>query len=127
VSIVQEESLRERKKTCGRQLMIESHGALIAANGLRSLKVRDVARGADCSIGSVYNEFGDSTPDPDRKSRDGSALTARLVAVPAEGDPSPAPRIGRGLPDVRGEHANLLPRCSKHRMEDDGPFPEDSC
>ena len=39
--------------------MIEIARGLIAANGLRSLKVRDVAEAADCSIGSVYNEFGD--------------------------------------------------------------------
>ena len=39
--------------------MIETARGLISANGLRSLKVRDVAEAADCSIGSVYNEFGD--------------------------------------------------------------------
>ena len=39
--------------------MIEIARGSIAANGLRSLKVRDVAEAADCSIGSVYNEFGD--------------------------------------------------------------------
>ena len=56
---VQEESLRERKKSKRRLLMLETARAIIAAKGLRSLKVRDVAEAADCSIGSVYNEFGD--------------------------------------------------------------------
>jgi len=44
--------------------MIEIARGLIAANGLRSLKVRfflDVAEAADCSIGSVYNDLETST------------------------------------------------------------------
>ena len=56
MSNAQEESLRDRKKTLRRHLMLEIARGLIAANGLRSLKVRDVAEAADCSIGSVYNE-----------------------------------------------------------------------
>jgi AcrR family transcriptional regulator len=56
---VQEESLREQKKGRRRLLILEIARGLIAAKGLRSLKVRDVAEAADCSIGSVYNEFGD--------------------------------------------------------------------
>src|SRR4051794_3024599 len=47
LSMVQEESLRDRKKTLRRHLMIEIARGLIAANGLRSLKVRDVAEAAD--------------------------------------------------------------------------------
>src|SRR5258707_381817 len=56
---VQEESLREQKKGKRRLLMLEIARGIIAAKGLRALKVRDVAEAADCSIGSVYNEFGD--------------------------------------------------------------------
>jgi AcrR family transcriptional regulator len=59
MNIVQEESLRDRKKSRRRLPLIEIARGLIATKGLRSLKVRDVAEAADCSIGSVYNEFGD--------------------------------------------------------------------
>src|SRR5271169_6116936 len=56
---VQEESLREQKKDKRRTLMLEIARGIISSKGLRSLKVRDVADAANCSIGSVYNEFGD--------------------------------------------------------------------
>src|SRR5437762_7140703 len=92
VSIAQEESLRDRKRTLRRHLMIEISRGLIAANGLKSLKVRDVAEATDCSIGSVYNEFGDFDGLILTVNRETvQALTARLAAVPAE-DPV---QIGR--------------------------------
>jgi len=56
---VQVESLRELKKGKRRSLMLQIARHIISAKGLRELKVRDVAEAADCSIGSVYNEFGD--------------------------------------------------------------------
>jgi AcrR family transcriptional regulator len=126
VSIAQEESLRERKKKLRRDLMIETARRLIAANGLRSLKVRDVAEAADCSIGSVYNQFGDFDGLILTVNRETvRALTARLAAVPAE-DPV---RQLHGLAETylafAADHANLLRSLFEHRMEDDRPFPED--
>src|SRR5271154_3143467 len=59
MNIVQEESLRDRKKDKRRHTLIEVARREIEANGLRSLKIRAIARAADCSIGSIYNEFGD--------------------------------------------------------------------
>src|SRR4029078_4402060 len=85
VSNAQEESLRERKKTLRRHLMIETARSFISDNGLRSWKVRDVAEAADCSIGSVYNEFGDFDGLILTVNRETVlALTARLVALAAE-------------------------------------------
>jgi len=106
--------------------MIEIARGLIAANGLRSLKVRDVAEAADCSIGSVYNEFGDFDGLILTVNRETvRALTARLVAVPAE-DPV---RQLHGLAETylafAADHANLLRSLFEHRMENDRPFPED--
>ena len=106
--------------------MIEIARGLIAANGLRSLKVRDVAEAADCSIGSVYNEFGDFDGLILTVNRETvRALTARLVAVPAE-DPV---RQLHGLAETylafAADHANLLRSLFEHRMEGDRPFPED--
>ena len=123
---VQEESLRERKKSKRRLLMIEIARRIISSKGLRLLKVRDVAEAANCSIGSVYNEFGDF---------DGliltvncetvQALTAELAAV-ADDDPI---RQLHGLAatylEFFSRHANLLRSLYEHRMVDDRPFPED--
>jgi len=106
--------------------MLETARAIIAAKGLRSLKVRDVAEAADCSIGSVYNEFGDFdglilTVNRETVQR----LSARLAAVPAD-DPV---RQLHGLAETYlayfTEHANLLRSLYEHRMEEDRPFPED--
>jgi len=126
MSSAQEESLRDRKKTLRRHLLIEIARGLIAANGLRSLKVRDVAEAADCSIGSVYNEFGDFDGLILSVNRETvQSLTARLVAVP----PADPVRQLHGLAETyltfAAEHANLLRSLFEHRMEDDRPFPED--
>ena len=106
--------------------MLDTARAIIAAKGLRSLKVRDVAEAADCSIGSVYNEFGDFDGLILTVNRETvQALTARLAAVPSI-DPI---RQLHGLAETYlaffSEHANLLRSLYEHRMEDDRPFPED--
>ena len=126
MNIVQEESLRDRKTSRRRALLIEIARGLIATKGLRSLKVRDVAEAADCSIGSVYNEFGDFDGLILTVNRETvQALTARLVAVPRS-DPL---RQLRGLAETylafASERANLLRSLFEHRMENDRPFPED--
>src|SRR5882724_4903735 len=126
VSIAQEESLRERKKTLRRHLMIELARGLIAANGLRSLKVRDVAEAADCSIGSVYNEFGDFDGLILTVNRETvQALTAQLVAVPADDPIRQLHGFAATYLDFATEHANLLRSLFEHRMEENRPFPED--
>src|ERR1700709_1754517 len=85
MNIVQEESLREQKKNKRRALMLQIARDIISAKGLRELKVRDVAGAADCSIGSVYNEFGDFDGLILTVNREiVQALTARLVAVPPD-------------------------------------------
>ncbi|MCC8946856.1 MULTISPECIES: TetR/AcrR family transcriptional regulator [Bradyrhizobium] len=126
MNIVQEESRRDRKKLQRRALLIEIARRSIATKGLRSLKVRDVAEAAGCSIGSVYNEFGDFDGLILTVNRETvHALTTRLKAVPAD-DPL---RQLHGLADAylgfATEHANLLRSLFEHRMEDDRPFPED--
>jgi AcrR family transcriptional regulator len=123
---VQEESFREQKKLRRRALMVATARDIIAAKGLRSLKVRDVAEAADCAIGSVYNEFGDFDGLILTVNRETvQALTVRLKAVPAE-DPV---RQLHGLAAVylafATAHANLLRSLFEHRMEEDRPFPED--
>ena len=123
---VQEDSLRERKKLQRRVLLLEIGRRLISTKGLRSLKVRDVAEAAGCSIGSVYNEFGDFDGLILTVNRETvQALTKRLTAVPT-GNPI---RQLHGLADTylafATEHPNLLRALFEHRMENDRPFPED--
>lgn len=106
--------------------MIETARGLIASNGLRSLKVRDVAEAADCSIGSVYNEFGDFDGLILTVNRETvGALTARLAAVPAEDPVRQLQGLAETYLSFAADHANLLRSLFEHRMEDDRPFPED--
>jgi AcrR family transcriptional regulator len=123
---VQEESLRGQKKSKRRVLMLGIARGIIASKGLRLLKVRDVAEAADCSIGSVYNEFGDFDGLILAVNRETvEELSAHLGSVPAD-DPI---RQLRGLAatylEFFSQHANLLRSLYEHRMEDDRPFPED--
>ena len=123
---VQEESLRDQKKGRRRLLLLEIARDLIASKGLRSLKVRDVAEAADCSIGSVYNEFGDFDGLILTVNRETvQALSARLVAVAAEDPIRQLHRLAATYLDFATEHANLLRSLFEHRMEEDRPFPED--
>jgi AcrR family transcriptional regulator len=123
---VQEESLREQKKSRRRTLMIEIARGLIAANGLRSLKVRDVAEAADCSIGSVYNEFGDFDGLILTVNRETvQALSAKLGAVPADDPMRQLHGLAATYLDFATQHSNLLRSLFEHRMENDRPFPED--
>ncbi|MBV9564802.1 MAG: TetR/AcrR family transcriptional regulator [Bradyrhizobium sp.] len=123
---VQEESLRAGKKNRRRLLMLETARGIIAAKGLRSLKVRDVAEAADCSIGSVYNEFGDFDGLILTVNRETvQALSRRLVAVPGDDPIRQLHGFAETYLDFAVANANLLRSLFEHRMEDDRPFPED--
>jgi len=123
---VQEESLRDQKKNRRRHQILEIARSIIAAKGLRSLKVRDVAEAAGCSIGSVYNEFGDFDGVILTVNRETvQALTARLRGVPAEDPVRQLYGLAETYLDFFAEHANLLRSLFEHRMEDDRPYPDD--
>ena len=126
MNIVQEDSLRDQKKLRRRVLMLDIARDMIAAKGLRSLKVRDVADAASCSIGSVYNEFGDFDGLILTVNRQTvQALTTRLVAVPADDPIRQLHGLAATYLEFATAHANLLRSLFEHRMEDDRPFPED--
>src|SRR5215469_1119066 len=123
---VQEESLREQKKSKRRALTLEIARDIISSKGLRLLKVRDVAEAADCSIGSIYNEFGDFDGLILAVNRETvQALTARLTAVPADDPIRQLHGLAATYLEFFSQHANLLRSLYEHRMEDDRPFPED--
>ncbi len=107
-------------------MILEIARTLIASKGLRSLKVRDIAEAADCSIGSVYNEFGDFDGVILTVNRETvQALTARLVAVPKDDPVRQLHGLAATYLEFAAEHANLLRSLFEHRMEEDRPFPED--
>ncbi len=106
--------------------MIEVARALIAAHGLRSLKVRDVAAAAECSIGTVYNEFVDLDELVLAVNRDTMrALEAAMAAIPSENPMQQLHGFAQGYLSFASEHPNLLRSLYEHRMEGDRPFPED--
>ena len=106
--------------------MLETARGIIAAKGLRSLRVRDVAEAADCSIGSVYNEFGDFDGLILTVNRETvQALSRRLVAVPGDDPIRQLHGFAETYLDFAVANANLLRSLFEHRMEDDRPFPED--
>ncbi|QOZ66884.1 TetR/AcrR family transcriptional regulator [Bradyrhizobium arachidis] len=123
---VQEESLRDQKKNRRRLQILEIARSIIATKGLRSLKVRDVAEAAGCSVGSVYNEFGDFDGVILTVNRETvQALTLRLQGVPAEDPVRQLYGLAETYLDFFAEHANLLRSLFEHRMEDDRPYPDD--
>jgi AcrR family transcriptional regulator len=123
---VQEKSLRDQKKIGRRHLILEVARAAIAAKGLRSLKIRDLAAAADCSIGSIYNEFGDFDGVILTVNRETvQALDALLSAVPDDDPVAQLHGLAKTYLDFAIAHSNLLRSLFEHRMEDDRPFPED--
>ncbi len=106
--------------------MLDTARRIIATKGLIFLKVRDVAEAAECSIGSVYNEFGDFdglilTINRETVSR----LTERLGAVPSADARAQLHDLAQGYLEFASQNANLLRSLFEHRMENDKPFPED--
>jgi AcrR family transcriptional regulator len=123
---VQGESLRDQKKSRRRVQILEIARRIIATKGLRSLKVRDVAEAAGCSIGSVYNEFGDFDGVILTVNRETvQALTVRLGEVPAADPVRQLYGLAETYLEFFAEHANLLRSLFEHRMEDDRPYPDD--
>jgi len=126
VDNVQDESIRDQKKNRRRLQILEIARRIIAAKGLRSLKVRDVAEAAGCSVGSVYNEFGDFDGVILTVNRETvQALTTRLRGVSAEDPVRQLYGLAETYLDFFAEHANLLRSLFEHRMEDDRPYPDD--
>src|SRR5580700_9389202 len=126
MNIVQEESLRDRKKNKRRHLILKAARAAIASKGLISLKIRDIAQAADCSIGSIYNEFGDFDGVILEVSRETiKALDARVSAVPSRDAVEQLHGLADAYLGFATKHANLLRALYEHRMENDRPFPDD--
>jgi AcrR family transcriptional regulator len=107
-------------------LIVAAARDVIASKGLISLKIRDIAQAADCSIGSIYNEFGDFDGVILEISRGTiKALAGRLSAVPDQDPVEQLHGLAEAYLGFATEHANLLRALFEHRMENDRPFPDD--
>jgi AcrR family transcriptional regulator len=123
---VQEISSRGSKKGERRAQIIEVARRLIAAKGLRSLKIRDVAGAAGCSIGTVYNEFEDLDELVLAVSRDTIRALQAALTTAAHDDPvEQLHMLAQRYLDFATEHPNLLRALFEHRMEGDRSFPDD--
>src|ERR1700761_2449286 len=123
---VQVESLREAKKSRRRGLMLDTARRIISSKGLIFLKVRDIADAADCSIGSVYNEFGDFDGLILAINRETiQRLTEKLRGVSDVDARAQLHGLAAGYLEFATQNANLLRSTFEHRMENDRPFPED--
>jgi AcrR family transcriptional regulator len=106
--------------------LIEIARALIADKGLRALKVRDVAAAANCSVGTVYNEFEDFDALVLDVSRDTVRALDDLFSKLTDPDPvRHLHKLAQGYLGFASTHPNLLRALYEHRMEDDRPFPQD--
>jgi AcrR family transcriptional regulator len=123
---VQEPSTPTRKKVLRHVHLLETARALIATKGLRSLKVRDVAAAAGCSIGTVYNEFEDLDELVFAVNRETIRALEQMLTVLVHDDPArQLHMLAQGYLDFATQHPNLLRALFEHRTEDDRPFPED--
>src|SRR6185369_16311055 len=112
------------RKSERRAHLVEVARGLIATHGLRSLKVRDVATAAGCSIGTVYNEFEDFDELVLALSRDTiGALDTALVSVAHDDPAQHLHLLAQGYLDFATQHPNLLRALFEHRMEGYRPFP----
>jgi len=105
--------------------MLDTARRIISDKGLIFLKVRDVADAAGCSIGSVYNEFGDFdglilTINQETIQR----LTEELRAVTNVDAHAQLQGLAAGYLEFATHNANLLRSLFEHRMEQDRPFPQ---
>lgn len=106
--------------------MLDTARRIIASKGLISLKVRDVAEAAECSIGSVYNEFGDFDGLILTVNRETvQLLTSKLRMVPSDDPRAQLHGLATGYLEFAAEHTNLLRSLFEHRMEKNRPFPKD--
>jgi len=106
--------------------MLDSARDIICRKGLISLKVRDVADAASCSIGSVYNEFGDFdglilTINRETVTR----LTEQLRSIRSADPRADLIGFAVGYLNFAVGNTNLLRSLFEHRMEGGRPFPDD--
>jgi AcrR family transcriptional regulator len=108
-----------------RERMLDAAEAIIATDGLRALKVRDVASAAGTSLGGVYLFFEDlDALILAVNQRTLLRLDARLAAV--DGAPKAAIHaLARAYLGFAADQPKLLRALFEHRMQENRSFPDD--
>ena len=110
-----------------RERVLSVAAALVGAEGLASLKVRDVAAAAGCSVGSIYNAYADIDDlviAVNRRTllRLDAWLERATWGVPRE---RILQALAAGYLDFATAETRSLRALFEHRMTDARPFPED--
>lgn len=109
-----------------RDRMLDAAQAIIAAHGMRALKVRDVAAAAGTSLGGVYLFFEDlDALILAVNTRTLMRLDARLAAV-VDADPKAVIHaLAQTYLTFAADQPRLLRALFEHRMRENRPFPDD--
>lgn len=118
---------RELKRENLRTRLIEAATQRIEADGLASLRARDVTQDASCALGGLYTVFSDL----DDLVLHVNALTLGVIeqslALSAMRDSSPTDRLrnlARRYLDFAVAHRNLWKALFEHRLPDERPPPQ---
>lgn len=108
--------------------LVEVAEEQIVQGGLQSVKARDLATRAGCSLGAIYNVFGDLHDlILEVNGRTFLKLGAEVAASVANSDASPRGRLilmSNAYLDFAAANANLWRALFDIRMSADGPVPE---
>lgn len=118
---------RDAKRQDLRNRLIDAAEALIAENGLRGLKARDITASAGCALGALYN----AVQDLDQliilvNSRTIARLRRDLRdAVPGNAEPAAVMQaLARAYVDFALTHTNLWSAIFNHRLPDGVEVPD---
>jgi AcrR family transcriptional regulator len=123
---VHKKHARVREPLDRRERMLVAAQEIIAKDGLRALKVRDVAVASRTSLGGVYLQFADLDALVVAVNR--RTLVRLDGALAAAAGIEPRDRIHRLAStylDFAAKEPNLLRSMFEHRMEERRPFPLD--
>lgn len=119
----------ERRKSALREGLVKAAEVRMARDGLRSLRARDLARDAGCSLGAIYNVFDDLNAiimavNGRTFLALGQAVTASMAGA---GDETPNQRLivmSNAYLRFASNNNNLWRALFNLQMTTDGPVPE---
>ena len=109
-----------------RERVLDAAQAIIAAEGLRALKVRDVARAAGNSVGAVYLQFKELDALVVAVNRRTLVRLDHTLALASGADPrAQVHALAAAYLEFAAREPNLLRAMFEHRMEENRPVPDD--
>lgn len=119
----------EERKAKLRERLIDAAERQIEAGGLHSLKARELARVAECSVGAIYNIFDDldalvMAVNARTFRALGSYVSAKVEARPDDGPNAQMITMAHGYLEFGVAHTNLWRALFDLEMSSEGPVPE---